>query len=417
MSVTRGVVSSVVRNVVRGVVRAPSEIQRYFTESNSVTQTHGVPTSTPTITRLVMDVYSPTGSNVGLPTGAPVPTANKLETIDFAFAGTMPDIARNGANYFDGIIANVYAYNGATLVGFWPMDDAPSATYFRNDAAVLGSELVTPNTLDDWFEPRGASTLSLADGYVRSVSDSTATFGASYEMPSLTLGGKYRVKLKIRRVSGSGGTIFPRLASTVALSAGNLSSFSGADTSLDLIVEATATTMYLGFVQAGHTAGEATEILIESIKEIPAATPLIEKINYVKADTQPYTQVDVGWTGPELVVNGGFDTDTDWAKQAGVTIAGGLLSTDGTTNGELARQSNLGLIADNVYRVTIVISELTQGSIGVKIGGGASTTYSVAGTYTIDISDGTLDNLQISGTLNAIGSVASISCKRLIEVV
>lgn len=316
MSITRGVVRNVVRNAVRGVVRAPSEIQRYFTESNSVTQTHGVPTSTPTITRLVMDVYSPTGSNVGLPTGAPVPAANKLETIDFAFAGTMPNIARNGASYFDGIIANVYAYNGATLVGFWPMDDAPSATYFRNDAAVLGSELVVNGGFDT--DISGWSDVSSAGGSIAWDSGRLAlinTTGTSRAQQIVTtaIGEVYLFQYTNK------GSV--KVDYQIGVDTGNIQ----AGETLTYFYTATGTTTTIQL--KSFTTGTTTYADDVTIKEIPAATPLIEKIDYVEADTQLYTQVDVGWAGTELWTDGAtgeIPGVTTIINSSGLLVAGNV---------------------------------------------------------------------------------------------
>lgn len=130
MTIIRNVVRSITRPIVTGVVRSDL-VQRYFTFFDSGVNAYGEPTSTPAITRIVMDVY-PTNGNAGLPTGAPAVTNNIWQTIDFVFIGNLPDIGRNGAVYFDGYISNLFAYNGASLVVNSPMDDAPSATEFAN---------------------------------------------------------------------------------------------------------------------------------------------------------------------------------------------------------------------------------------------------------------------------------------------
>jgi hypothetical protein len=345
MSITRGVVRNVVRNVVRGVVRAPDVIQRYFTESSSVTQAHGVFTSTVTATDdIELEIHA-------------ILNLDGNQTLWYHDANNY--VLLFGAASFDPGRLRVLI-NGVNndFSGF-----APATPTGKLDTVVITRE---SGTLEAILNAQSKGTLS--------------------------------------------PTLADFLISGIGVGSGN--SLNAIAANAKIWIDGLRDTGTLVLDSPMDDAPSATEFRNLADPENP-----INKIDYVEADTQPYTQVDVGWTGPEVVVNGGFDTDTDWAKQAGVTIAGGLLSTDGTTNGELARQSSIGLVAGNVYRVTIVISELTQGSIGVKIGGGASTTYSAAGTYTIDISDGTLDNLQISGTLNAIGSVASISCKRLIEVV
>jgi len=121
-------VTSLVQPLVTPLV-AP--FQRFFTTLASASSQNGSFTAAVTCDRIVMDVNSPTGSNTGLPTGAPVPTANKLVTLDFAFAGgTIQDFGKNGASFFDGIIANIRLFNGPTLVASvnWDGDGSASET-------------------------------------------------------------------------------------------------------------------------------------------------------------------------------------------------------------------------------------------------------------------------------------------------
>lgn len=126
-----------------------SAVRRFFTEFLSSVNSYGEPSTTPVITRLVMDVY-PTNGNSGLPTGAPSVTDNEWQTIDFTFSGSMPDIGRNGAVYFDGFIANLYAYNGATLLDFWSMDDDPDSTEFVSSSG--SNNLIKQNINSDQTE-------------------------------------------------------------------------------------------------------------------------------------------------------------------------------------------------------------------------------------------------------------------------
>jgi hypothetical protein len=84
-----------------------------------------------------MDVYSPTGVTTGLPTGAPSPTANKYETLDFVYSGTIDEIGQNGATPVpDGtVIANVNLYFGGTLIHSYSIDEDLSTTTAIADSA------------------------------------------------------------------------------------------------------------------------------------------------------------------------------------------------------------------------------------------------------------------------------------------
>jgi hypothetical protein len=106
---------------------AAKAIKRYFaTIGATLSQYYSIPSVT--VDRIVMDVYSPTGVTTGLPTGAPTPAANKYETLDFVYSGTIDEIGRNGSDYFNGRIANVNLYFGGTLIHSYAIDEDLSTT-------------------------------------------------------------------------------------------------------------------------------------------------------------------------------------------------------------------------------------------------------------------------------------------------
>ena len=115
-----------------------SVLTRYFTDYDASLNSYDQWGSAVTLTRVVMDVY-PTNGNVGLPTGAPAVTNNVLQTIDFAYSGTLDEIGRNGASYFSGIIANVKGYNVLDLVADFPLDEGPDSTIRINRADPLNN--------------------------------------------------------------------------------------------------------------------------------------------------------------------------------------------------------------------------------------------------------------------------------------
>jgi len=104
--------------------RVPSVVQRFFTNLSAAGGQHiSIGGVTPDF--IEMTVMSPTGSTVGLPTGATTPTANKLETINFPYSGDpIIYIGRNGSNYFSGYIADVKFFAGGTLIRHYPLDDS-----------------------------------------------------------------------------------------------------------------------------------------------------------------------------------------------------------------------------------------------------------------------------------------------------
>ena len=112
---------------------------------------------------------------------------------------------------------------------------------------------------------------------------------------------------------------------------------------------------------------------------------------------------------PNLVVNGTFDTDTDWIKNTNWSISGGVAIADGTTNDPLFQN---GVVSSGkFYKVSFEIKSISQGSFYLDLG--ISTTgqyYSSIGTYTEYIKAGTTNNrvyIRCSG--NTIGSIDNVS--------
>lgn len=107
MSVNQSVVRSVVKLAVKSVVAsANAATQRYFTTLAASGSQHWTIPQVLSGESITMDVY-PTNGNTGLPPGAPSVTDNVYQTITFTLTGNMDFIGRNGASFFDGIIANV----------------------------------------------------------------------------------------------------------------------------------------------------------------------------------------------------------------------------------------------------------------------------------------------------------------------
>ena len=119
-------------------------IKRNFTYLDSSSSMYYTLDSSITVDRIVMDVYSLTGVTAGLPTGASTPTANRLDTLDFVHSGTIQDIGKNGASFFEGYIGNVKMYNGGVLVVDLTLSEDFSITNKGEDAAT-GNRATTHN--------------------------------------------------------------------------------------------------------------------------------------------------------------------------------------------------------------------------------------------------------------------------------
>ena len=119
--------------------------------------------------------------------------------------------------------------------------------------------------------------------------------------------------------------------------------------------------------------------------------------------------------GEELVINGGFDTDSDWNKETGWSISNGNASRTNTGT-YTALQQNI-LTTGKKYKITIQIKSISSGSIfGVRLG----TNYILQGTLSSEgvytgIGLASNATLSIMGDPTFTGSIDNISVKEAID--
>jgi hypothetical protein len=104
----------------------------------------------------------------------------------------------------------------------------------------------------------------------------------------------------------------------------------------------------------------------------PAGTPALEGGRLA-------TTVAEGATlGPELVVNGGFDSDTGWVKGTNISISEGLAHFVSTPDAQVLSLANV-VTAGRRYLISLSVSNLITGSIFIR-----EPVNNSASTYTID---------------------------------
>jgi len=126
--------------------------------------------------------------------------------------------------------------------------------------------------------------------------------------------------------------------------------------------------------------------------------------------------------GRELVVNGDFATDTDWTKQAGWTISGGVANVDtsvaGTTN---LISTNLSLTIGNRYDVEYYVDSASGSGLRATVGGVNLSNFSVATgniikTITAVSTDGFLLVASNSGG-TTLAQISNVSVKEVAQFV
>jgi hypothetical protein len=116
-----------------------------------------------------MAVWSIDGDNTGLPAGAPTITARKVQTIDFAFSGTITELAKNGSDYFNGWIFDVEFLNAGDVVASFSMNESGATaidSVSSNNGAYINNPLSETFTMGvekawigstDWWKHGTAS--------------------------------------------------------------------------------------------------------------------------------------------------------------------------------------------------------------------------------------------------------------------
>ena len=407
MAVNRSVVGSVVRPVVRSVVRlAAGIVQRFFTTIASAgSQRWDIPQvlSGESVT---MDVY-PTNGNAGLPLGVPSVTDDVYQTITFNLTGNMDFIGYDGTNYFDGIIANVSVdgrlypinetWDGSTVL----VDTlSPPATEFWTG---------TPTTITgSWVDNMdGTFTSSGTTGVLRDENNTIAdneTVTITYTVDSLVT-----------------GTVRILVYGSTLVAIGTTRSAPGTYVETLTIDTPTGSGIPSGLVLIQST-GSGLDGTISGIS-IKRTSFNGVAVNITSADADLFTQQSNGdWLGVELVVNGGFDTDTDWAKGAGVTISGGVcVFTSVSSNVTVQQDSGAGSVsAGDVVQVSIEVVGITLGQFKFRIDAGAFVNIpNTVGTHVITAVVGAtgLGRIQIAALGTTTGSIDNVSVKQLIEVV
>lgn len=119
--------------------------------------------------------------------------------------------------------------------------------------------------------------------------------------------------------------------------------------------------------------------------------------------------------GPELVVNGGFDSSTGWSSETGWTIASGKLSSANTiTYGPYSTSTPIAVGKKCRLTFDLVVA---SGSVSVRCGGAQSAAISTSGAHAVELTTSAAGNAPFqvrSAATGFTGSIDNISVKEII---
>ena len=118
--------------------------------------------------------------------------------------------------------------------------------------------------------------------------------------------------------------------------------------------------------------------------------------------------------GEELVVNGNFNTDSDWTKGTGWTISGGkAIGTNATGN----LQQSISFTNGRVYKISFQVLDYVSGQVRLQTDQQNSVVVSANGIYTENLTM-TTDSLLIFNGIDSNpfnGSMNNVSVKELTD--
>jgi hypothetical protein len=122
---------------------------------------------------------------------------------------------------------------------------------------------------------------------------------------------------------------------------------------------------------------------------------------------------DGGSVNPNLVVNGGFDTDTDWFLGLGWTIADGKACCDGQQASDSDLFQGVTLEAGATYRLRYTILSYTAGLIRPVVGGTDGTNTAGTGTVVEDITTVATGSMVLKANVDFIGCIDNVSLRKV----
>lgn len=167
--------------------------------------------------------------------------------------------------------------------------------------------------------------------------------------------------------------------------------------------------VYYGNPSASSTA-DTQKVFIRDMESAVVAWPMQEEasttLSYAEAKHPSDSE------GRDIVINGGFDTDSSWNKGDGWSISDGVASSDGSQSTDSDIYQTVLNPGDN-YELTFTISNYSSGSIRPVIGGRGGAFYSSNGTHTENFTDLPSTVLRLRADADFVGSIDNVSVKQI----
>ena len=119
--------------------------------------------------------------------------------------------------------------------------------------------------------------------------------------------------------------------------------------------------------------------------------------------------------GNELVVNGGFNTDSDWTLGTGWTISNGKANCDGISGASPIYQNIGSATIGKTYKIQLDVSNYTSGTLVAAYGGTSAVGITSNGSYIFYVKATSTDANTSYLSYNFTGSIDNVSLKELTD--
>ena len=293
-----------------------------------------------------------------------------------------------------------------------------------------GPELVTNGdfaTDSDWTKGTG---WSIANGKASRTAQSGST--SIYQSVSFTANKSYKITYDLDINAGSfllrigGGTLIDTTIRTtsgtyteyIVANSGNnvlnLRAVNGAFTgSVDNVSVVEDLSGDFNFERNSAATRVNAQGLVENVQII--SPELVSNGNFSQIGTEEVLNGNFSQEGSELITNGSFDTDSDWSKGTGWSIANGeAILTNGS--GSLSKSDGI-LEVGKTYLFSIEITSISLGAFSPKTNTGQnifdSVTLNTVGVHTSTFTVTSGVNLQIRASGTTTGSIDNVSIKEV----
>jgi len=138
--------------------------------------------------------------------------------------------------------------------------------------------------------------------------------------------------------------------------------------------------------------------------------------NIALDDRELFTLVGNDWVGQELVVNGGFATDSDWVLGVGTSISGGEAHyTSAATSIRITASVDVPVSVGARYLATHKITQITEGGLFTVISGRGTPTNTSIGDYSFVVEILSLSSTYTRSSGTTTASIDDFSVKRILE--